>query len=173
MTDPAHAAGLRWVFDTNVLVGAAFWPASVPSAALRLAAQDDAVLLFSHATLAELHDMMQRPKFDRYARLVDRQRFVADLMPLAEIVPPSAPLRACRDPRDDKFLEAAVHGGALALVTGDADLLALHPFHGVAILRPEDCLVLLNTRHTGPQVNEPPARYGGRAGRRSAALILR
>ena len=47
-----------------------------------------------------------------------------------------SPVRACRDPRDDKFLEVAVRGRADAIVTGDADLLALHPFRGIAILTP-------------------------------------
>jgi predicted nucleic acid-binding protein len=43
---------------------------------------------------------------------------------------------ACRDPRDDKFLELAVAGTAAALVTGDADLIALDPFRGIPIVTP-------------------------------------
>lgn len=39
-------------------------------------------------------------------------------------------------PCDDKFLHVALNGEAEAVVTGDADLLALHPFHGVQILSP-------------------------------------
>jgi putative PIN family toxin of toxin-antitoxin system len=50
------------------------------------------------------------------------------------------PIRACRDPRDDKFLEVAVHGHADLIVTGDADLLALNPFQGIAILTPAEYL---------------------------------
>jgi predicted nucleic acid-binding protein len=46
----------------------------------------------------------------------------------------------CRDPRDDKFLEAAVNGHADVLVSGDKDLLQLHPFRGIAILTPSDYL---------------------------------
>ena len=42
----------------------------------------------------------------------------------------------CRDPRDDKFLELALAGRADFLLTGDADLLALHPFRGTTILTP-------------------------------------
>jgi putative PIN family toxin of toxin-antitoxin system len=49
-------------------------------------------------------------------------------------------IRACRDPRDDKFLEVAVHGRADVIVTGDTELLALHPFRGFAILTPTDYL---------------------------------
>jgi predicted nucleic acid-binding protein len=43
---------------------------------------------------------------------------------------------ACRDPKDDKFLELAVSGRASCIVSGDKDLLALHPFRGIAILNP-------------------------------------
>jgi putative PIN family toxin of toxin-antitoxin system len=50
------------------------------------------------------------------------------------------PIRAFRDPRDDKFLEVAVHARADVIVTGDADLLALHPFRGIAILSPAEYL---------------------------------
>lgn len=45
-------------------------------------------------------------------------------------------IRACRDPRDDKFLEVAVNGQADLIITGDRDLLALHPFMGVGIFSP-------------------------------------
>jgi hypothetical protein len=46
------------------------------------------------------------------------------------------PRTACRDPKDDKFLSLAVSGLATHIVTGDADLLALHPFQGIQILTP-------------------------------------
>jgi uncharacterized protein len=52
----------------------------------------------------------------------------------------SFPIRACRDPRDDKFLEVAVYGHADLILTGDADLLALHPFRGIAIVAPAKSL---------------------------------
>jgi len=45
-------------------------------------------------------------------------------------------IRACRDPTDDMFLELAVNGTADAIVSGDPDLLTLHPFRGIPILAP-------------------------------------
>lgn len=45
-------------------------------------------------------------------------------------------VRACRDPTDDKFLELAVNGMADAIVTGENDLLALHPFRAIAVMTP-------------------------------------
>ena len=45
-------------------------------------------------------------------------------------------IHACRDPKDDKFLDVALTGEAQLIVTGDQDLLALHPFHGIEFLTP-------------------------------------
>lgn len=84
----------------------------------------------------ELADVLARPKFDAWLSLKERQDFVAWLGEVADFVPILHPLRACRDPRDDKFLDVAVHGAADAILTGDADLLAMHPFRGIAVLTP-------------------------------------
>jgi predicted nucleic acid-binding protein len=46
----------------------------------------------------------------------------------------------CRDAKDDKYLELALAAGAWAIVSGDADLLVLHPWRGVRILRPAEYL---------------------------------
>jgi len=60
---------------------------------------------------------------------------------IVETIEVTQSIRGSRDPRDDKFLEAAINGRADILVTGDGDLLELHPFRGVAILSPADYLV--------------------------------
>lgn len=36
-------------------------------------------------------------------------------------------------PKDDKFLEVALNGRAEVIITGDADLLAMHPWRGIEI----------------------------------------
>ncbi len=46
-------------------------------------------------------------------------------------------ITACRDSKDDKFLEVAVTGHATHIVTGDEDLLALNPFLGIQIVSPQ------------------------------------
>ncbi|NET73225.1 MAG: putative toxin-antitoxin system toxin component, PIN family [Sphaerospermopsis sp. SIO1G2] len=43
---------------------------------------------------------------------------------------------ACRDPKDDKFLSLAVNGDADYIITGDQDLLVLHPFRHIPIMAP-------------------------------------
>jgi putative PIN family toxin of toxin-antitoxin system len=125
----------RIVVDTNALVSRLLLPTSVPGQAVRKAV-DNCILLVSEATMNELADVLARPKFDRYISLEDRQQFLRLLGRLADFVPIVYPVHACRDPRDDKFLEVALNGKADLIVTGDADLLALHPWQGIAILSP-------------------------------------
>jgi putative PIN family toxin of toxin-antitoxin system len=124
----------RLVLDTNVVLSGLVFPAGNPSRAL-LKAQTMLVLA-SDATLLELKDVMNRPRFDRYIARSIRQRLVAEYMNNCEIIPILSSIQACRDPRDDKFLEVAVHGQADLIVTGDCDLLDLHPFRGISILSP-------------------------------------
>ena len=129
----------RIVVDNNALISRLLLPDSVPARAVRKAV-DEERLLVSEATLEDLADVLARPKFDRYVTVADRQQFLRLLGSVAELVAIGYPIRACRDPRDDKFLELAVNGGARALVTGDRDLLVLHPFHDVPIVTPAQYL---------------------------------
>jgi putative PIN family toxin of toxin-antitoxin system len=121
------------VFDTNVLISAALQSASVPSLAVRHAVRND-LILASAATISELAVTLERPKFDRYLSHETRREFVVFVHMSSVIVDIRRSIRACRDAEDDKFLEVAVNGRAELIVTGDADLLALHPFEGIAIV---------------------------------------
>ena len=51
-------------------------------------------------------------------------------------------IAVCRHPSDDKFLELAIDGHADIIITGDKDLLTLHPFHGIPIITPTAYLEL-------------------------------
>lgn len=123
------------VFDTNVLISAAFFAASKPSLAVRWAIEND-LMLASTATISELASTIERTKFDRYAKLNRRREFVAFISMTAHFVDIRRFIRVCRDPNDDKFLDVAINGGADAIVTGDADLLALGAFEATQIMTP-------------------------------------
>lgn len=129
----------RIVVDTNTLISRLLVPASVPGRAVRKAV-DEEVLLVSEATLDELASVLARPKFDAYVSLEDRQHFILQVARIAEFVPVLRRVEACRDPKDDKILEVAINGDAEVIVTGDKDLLALHPFMQIPIIRPADFL---------------------------------
>jgi putative PIN family toxin of toxin-antitoxin system len=126
------------VVDTNVVVSALLFPGKIPSRAL-LKAQAG-IVLASSAMREELAEVMNRSRFDRYVEPEIRRRLVAAYLDATVMVEIPHAIRACRDPRDDKFLEAAVHGRADLILTGDADLLALHPFRGISIVTPAEFL---------------------------------
>jgi uncharacterized protein len=132
---------LRCVFDTNVPVSALLLPDSKPRQPLDLALENGTVLL-SFATLAELYEVLGRKQFRRYFDEEDIRTFIAALTREAQWVDAAVQIRACRDPKDDMFLELAVSGHADYIVSGDSDLLALSPFQGVRILPPHAFLEL-------------------------------
>jgi uncharacterized protein len=130
---------LRFVFDTNVLVSALLLPDSNPRKALDRALQKGKILL-SFAVLAELYEVLHRKQFRRYIEEEDIRNFVVVLTREAEWVDVNVRITACRDSKDDKFLELGVSGLASHIVTGDADLLVLDPFRGIRIVPPQELL---------------------------------
>lgn len=129
----------RIVVDTNVFVSALMLPNSIPRQAIDQAL-DNGVLLFSEATMDELAEVLWRPKFNSYISAEDRAILLAHLSSTAEFIPIVQLVRECRDLNDDKFLEVALNGKADLILSGDADLLALHPWRGIAIVTPLDYL---------------------------------
>lgn len=129
----------RLVLDTNVLVSRLLVPQTVPAKAVDKALVEGQPIA-SDATLEELAEVLARPKFDPYVSINERQEFLRLLGRVVEIVPIIHRIQACRDPRDDRFLELAINGEAEFIVSGDDDLLALNPFRGIPIMRPSEYL---------------------------------
>ena len=103
----------RVVMDTSTLVGAMLRSESKPRNAL-LAVVKSHVLCVSQSTLTELHVVLQRSKFDRYAPLQTRLEFLDVVRQTAHLyeidtASEAASLSACRDPKDDKFLSLCLH----------------------------------------------------------------
>lgn len=139
------ASDLRTVFDTNTLISAFLLPQSIPRQALD-AAVTSGHLLLSIATVTELTGVLRQPKFDRYLPEQRRLTLLAVLIRAAELVEVDTAITDCRDPKDSKFLELAVSGRATQLVTGDQDLLMLHPYRGSIILTPRQFLTEVAAR---------------------------
>jgi putative PIN family toxin of toxin-antitoxin system len=138
----------RYVFDTSAVVSALLFEQSVPGQAF-YAALDHGKILLSQATFAELSEVLGRKKFDRYVTREEREQFLAMLLREATLVEITDEVHLCRDPKDDKFLELVVSGNASCLVTGDQDLLVLHPFRSVPILTPAQFLESLSPASEG------------------------
>jgi putative PIN family toxin of toxin-antitoxin system len=103
---------------------------SGPAAAcIRLAEQGFVQLCLSEEILAELRDVLARPKLRRKFPALTEERVSAFLEKilrvsvLLEEVPRTVTLE--RDPKDEKYLNVAVAAGARFLVSRDNDLLDL------------------------------------------------
>lgn len=129
---------LRVVHDTNVVLSALLFRAG-RLAWLREAWAEKRVLpLVSKETIAELVRVLGYAKFELDPE--DAKQVLAHYLQHAETVQRtkySGRLPSCRDPDDRVFLVLAHAARAGALVTGDADLLALAARSRIPILAPE------------------------------------
>ena len=130
---------MRIVFDTNVLISAAFFKGSKPDKAFERAWIEGDIIT-SSAVINELINVIHRPKFDKYLKLKDRLAFVARYIEGTQLITVNLNLNICRDPKDDKYLELALSGQADCIISGDEDLLVLHPFRGIPIMAASDFL---------------------------------
>ncbi|RZM19671.1 MAG: putative toxin-antitoxin system toxin component, PIN family [Pedobacter sp.] len=108
----------------------------------------------------ELSDVFLRAKFDRFASLQDRINLLGYLDRQLFLWPNSLEtIKACRDPKDDKYLDLAVSCNASCIVTGDKDLLVLHPFKNIPIVTAAE---FLNTFNSSLVLNEPQSIYASK-----------
>lgn len=129
----------RYVVDTNVLISAVLLSNSKAQLAFDYALESG-YLLVSENTLFEFRSVLSRSKFERYKSLTERLFFYEIFVQSVQIVNIVEKVTECRDPKDNKFLEVAVNGKADTIVSGDSDLLILHPFRGIEILSVNDFL---------------------------------
>jgi uncharacterized protein len=129
----------RYVFDTNVIVSSLLSKNGNPSKAFRYALKYAEVLV-SLELLEEISDILGREKLDRFLTSEERDEFLETFVERAMLVDIIERVQECRDPKDDKILELALNGQAEYIVSGDKDLLVLHPFRGVKIVAAEEFL---------------------------------
>lgn len=139
---------VHYVFDTNTLISALLFVHSKPGRAFRHALRQGRVLL-SSSTIEELAEVLQRPKLERYVTPTERDEFLVAFVERALFVEPTEEIRVCRDAKDNKFLELAVSGRASYIITGDDDLLVLHPFRNIVIITPAEFLRVIEEEKAG------------------------
>jgi len=128
----------RVVLDTNVVVSALVFTSGRPAWVRHAWQRSEVVPVVCTATVAELLPVLAYPRL----RLDERERDVllGDFLSSVEVIELTDPwpdVPDCRDPADRVFLALAVATGADALITGDADLLAIGHVGQVPIMTPE------------------------------------
>jgi len=133
---------MRIVLDTNTVVSALLWH-GVPHALVSEAGTRPVVFLTSPVLLAELEDVLARPKLAAavnasgltIAELMQRYLGLTTVVASEALDPP-----VLDDPDDDHVLACALVGKADAIVSGDRGLLQLGSFRGIPILTAPQCL---------------------------------
>ncbi len=128
-----------FVFDTNSLISANLSPSSTNRKAYDKA-REIGITVYSDSTFTEFTEAFLRPKFDKYISGEKRLQAIAAFEKIGQPIRVSINIDICRDPNDNKFLELAIEAGAACIITGDKDLLVLHPFQNIQILSASDFL---------------------------------
>ncbi|MGH8240427.1 MAG: putative toxin-antitoxin system toxin component, PIN family [Steroidobacteraceae bacterium] len=137
---------MRAIIDTNVLLSGLLWHGT-PHFLLDRVRDGTLTLISSPALLAELAEVIERPKFDAILTRsnTSRERSLAEIQALAEVIAPAPlPKPICRDPDDDAVLALARAAQVDLIVSGDLDLLDLKTFEHIPILTPAAALRILS-----------------------------
>jgi hypothetical protein len=127
---------LRVVIDTNIWIS--FLIGKSLSGLSKAIISSQILVLFSDDLFRELIEVLNRPKFKKYFSESAIKDLVTLLYEKVELIDITSHFDDCRDAKDNFLLDLAVSGHANYLVTGDADLLILNPFHGVEIISYQD-----------------------------------
>ena len=127
---------MRAVADTNTLVSGLLWHGN-PRRVLDAARAGTLQMYTTAALLAELEEVLQRPKFAQRLSLagVTSHTLVLGYAALARLVEPAEIAPAIiADPDDDAVLACAVAARAEIIVSGDSHLLDLKEYEGISIV---------------------------------------
>jgi putative PIN family toxin of toxin-antitoxin system len=133
---------IRAVVDTNILIRALIKPQGTVGPVLTHLRHGEYTLLYADLLLDELVAKLSLPRIRGKYHLNDEdvETVLALILLRGELVVPQRRITVCRDPQDDIVLEVAVEGQADFIVTGDNDLLVLHPFEDIPIVGPAEFL---------------------------------
>jgi len=132
----------RAVLDTNIVISSALGGALV--LVLEKWDQGKFTVIITSDILSEYFEVLNRPKFKLKQETIDQiTRYIYQF---SEFVVPEEQIHFVEaDPKDDKFLEAAIAGKADFIVSGDKHLLDLKEFRSIPIISGGEFIQFLET----------------------------
>ena len=130
---------LKAVVDTNVLISGLLG-SRTNRKIIEAFRNEQFLLVTSPLLIEEFLRVTSRPRLAAYFSSRERQAVAWFLQTQTHLTIPKQRFQACRDPKDNLLLEVAVASKASIIVTGDQDLLVLHPFRRISILPPAQFL---------------------------------
>lgn len=136
---------MRAVIDTGVFVSALIHNQGTTGDVLRALRDGRFTAIYTTDIVVEIIDVLGGVQFRTKYQIEpgDITALVNLIRLRGELVTPGRKVTACRDPKDDKFLEAALATPTDCIVSGDSDLLELNPFEEIPVLRPAEFLARL------------------------------
>ncbi|MEK7534160.1 MAG: putative toxin-antitoxin system toxin component, PIN family [Patescibacteria group bacterium] len=102
-------------------------------------------LFVSKQVIIEILEVLKRPELTKKFSSIEKMdmREAIKIISQAEIVEVGEFPKASRDPKDNKFIDAAIVSSADYLVSEDNDLLVLKEYQGIKIVNCEQFLLVL------------------------------
>jgi len=133
------------VLDTNVLVAGLLSPFGPCGEIVRMVSSGELTLSFDARILTEYEEVLARPKFkfekDKVAALLDHVKhrgLTVASSPLSKSLP---------DPDDEPFLEVAIAGNVVCLVTGNQVHFPSDRCQTITVHSPSEFLAFYQKRH--------------------------
>lgn len=124
---------IRVVIDTNIWVSMALGSRVVSEQMAYLLQDPNLDVFVSAELLEELTDTLAKPRLQKYLSH-NRTKNLFDLIwEKAKLTVVDSTETFCRDKKDDFIINLAIDANASFIITGDQDLLVLHPIRHISI----------------------------------------
>ena len=126
---------MKIVIDTNVVISGVFF-GGYPRQVLESVYHLKTTACATPEIIDEYNEIVDEMIHRKQGTL--RNDILCGLISRMEILDPVSKISVCRDPDDDKFLECAIDGKAVFIVSGDKDLLTIGSYNDVEIITAAD-----------------------------------
>ena len=132
---------VRLVLDTNILIGALITKGTPPDELYRAWLRGDIELVTSAAQIAELAEVLARPRIRRLVDADEANAILENLAVRALVLNDLPAVDLSPDPSDNPILAAAIAGNADFVVSGDKKhVLSLGEVDGIPVVTARDVL---------------------------------
>lgn len=132
---------MRVILDTNIFISGIFWEGNFCSQIIEKWKKGKFELVSSMEIIEELVRTLKGFKIQMPEEMIEEWRDM--IIENSILVWPSIKISIIKeDPKDDKFIEAAVLGGADYIISQDKHLLKIKEYQGIKIISPEEASLI-------------------------------
>jgi len=138
---------VRAVLDSNVVIRALISTGTTPDHLYHAWLRDEIELLTSACQIAEIGEVLTRPRMRKHVAAKDAELIVRNLASRAVVMATVPGTAISSDPKDDPILAIAIAGEAELIVSGDKrDMRSLGHVRGIPICSPSEAVARLPAR---------------------------